>query len=314
MTGVGGGKSVVIATRASALALTQTAIVERTLRGLHDGLHVDVLRITTKGDVLLDRPLAALGDKGLFVNELEQAIRERRAHLAVHSAKDLPSSQPPDMRIVAFMKREDPRDVLVSTGGKLADLAAGARVGTSSPRRASQLRSMRPDLEVLDVRGNVDTRLGKLRAGQYDALVLAAAGLLRLGRADEITEWLDPSVMLPAPGQGALAVEVAADDETTSDLCRVMNDHATSIAVRAERAFLRGTGGGCSTATAAFGTVSGDSLHLSGMIGSPGGQIVRDTLAGSAHEPESVGAALASELLDRGGRVLLSTGSTSDAV
>lgn len=309
MTVPGAGRTVVIATRASKLALAQTAIIEQALLARHPGLRVEVVRITTKGDTMLDRPLADLGDKGLFVSELEQALRERRVHLAVHSAKDLPSTQPPDMRIAAFTKREDARDVIVSNSGGLHDLPVGGRVGTSSPRRAAQLRALRPDLNPVDVRGNVDTRLRKLRDGEYDALLLAAAGLIRLGLKSEITEWLDPSMMLPAPGQGALGIEVTAGDDVTAAIVEVLNDAATATAVNAERAFLRASGGGCLTATAAYGTVSGSTLHLSGMIASPTGEVVRDTVSGPVADAESLGTHLARGLLERGGAVLLASGS-----
>jgi hydroxymethylbilane synthase len=204
-------KAVVIGTRGSALALAQTEQVSRALRAVHPGLQVEVRRISTRGDRITDRPLAELGRNGVFVSDIESALRDGSIDLAVHSAKDLPSRLAPDMRLAAFLAREDPRDVLVSRGGPLAALPRGARVGTSSPRRAAQLRAVRPDLTLADVRGNVDTRLRRLAAGEYDALVLAGAGLVRLARAAEITEWLEPAVMIPAVGQGALAVEVRAD-------------------------------------------------------------------------------------------------------
>ncbi|HWQ14357.1 MAG TPA: hydroxymethylbilane synthase, partial [Roseiflexaceae bacterium] len=198
--------SLVIGTRASKLALAQTHMVRAALLAAHPGLEVAVQHITTKGDVILDRPLSAIGDKGLFVVEIEEALRAGRVDIAVHSAKDLPSALPPDMALVAFPRRADPRDALVSRGGlRLAALPAGALVGTSSLRRACQLRALRPDLRVEDLRGNVDTRLRKLRDGRYDAIVLAAAGLQRLGLDHEVTEYLAPEVMVPAVGPGVLA-------------------------------------------------------------------------------------------------------------
>src|SRR6185295_15080823 len=197
---VGGRWSVVVGTRGSKLALAQTELVRAALLRAHPGLRLTVERITTTGDLVQDRPLSAIGDKGLFVAEIEQALRDGRVDLAVHSAKDLPSVLPPDLVLAAFPPRADPRDVLVSRAGRLAELPAGARVGTSSMRRACQLRHLRPDLEIAELRGNVDTRLRKLHEGQYDAIVLAAAGLDRLAMADRVSEYLDPTVMLPAGG------------------------------------------------------------------------------------------------------------------
>jgi hydroxymethylbilane synthase len=194
-----------IGTRASALALTQTDHVCASLRAAHPDVELEVRHISTRGDRITDRPLAELGRNGVFVTEIEAALREGTIDLAVHSAKDLPSRLSADMQIGALLRREDPRDVLISRRGPLASLPSGARVGTSSPRRTAQLRAARPDLIPVDIRGNVDTRLRRLASGDYDALLLAAAGLIRLGRAGEITEWLAPEVMLPAVGQAALA-------------------------------------------------------------------------------------------------------------
>lgn len=298
--------SVVIGTRGSKLALAQTELVRAAIYEAHPELRVAVERITTKGDVVLDRPLSAIGDKGLFVAEIELALREGRIDLAVHSAKDLPSALPPDMALAAFPRRADPRDVLIArAGGGLADLPDSARVGTSSLRRACQLRRLRPNLQIVDLRGNVDTRLRKLHEGQYDAIVLAAAGLDRLGISGLAIERLAPDLMIPAVGQGALAIEVRAGDEASAALLAPLDDPATRAAVTAERAFLARIGGGCQVPAGAYARHDGATLVLAGMIGARDGRVVRGELAGPAAEPAALGARLADTLLDEGGRALL---------
>ncbi|HEU4329226.1 MAG TPA: hydroxymethylbilane synthase [Roseiflexaceae bacterium] len=298
--------SLVIGTRGSKLALVQTEMIRAALRAAHPGLEVGVETITTRGDVILDRPLSAIGDKGLFVTEIEDALRAGRVDLAVHSAKDLPSELPPDMTLAACPPREDPRDALLSREGHtLADLPTGARVGTSSLRRTCQLRLLRPDLEIVDLRGNVDTRLRKLHEGQYDAIVLAAAGLRRLGLAEHVTEWLSPEQMLPAVAQGSLGIEARAGDAATQALLDALDDRTTHLAVAAERAFLARIGGGCQVPVAALASLEGGTLHLSGLIGARDGRAVRGQRSGPCVEPFALGAALADELLDSGGRDLL---------
>lgn len=288
--------TLVIGTRASTLALVQTQHIVESLRAAHPGISLEVRHITTRGDRITDRPLAELGRNGVFVTEIELALRTRDIHLAVHSAKDLPSRLAPDMRIGAFLAREDPRDVLVSRAGPLGALPRGARVGTSSPRRAAQLRALRPDLHPADVRGNVDTRLRRLAAGDYDALLLAAAGLVRLDRASEITEWLEPGVMLPAVGQGALAIEVRADDRVILDLVARLHHPQTGFAVEAERAFLAELGGDCMAVAGALATVAtGGGLHLAGMISAGDGRLIRAEAEG-ALDDTSLGAVLARRL------------------
>jgi hydroxymethylbilane synthase len=297
-----------VGTRGSALALAQTQLVLDALRQRWPGLEVRVERITTAGDARRDVPLAMLG-RGAFVSEIEAALRERRVDVAVHSAKDLPSQLGRELRIAAVLERADPRDVLVSRdGATLRDLPARARIGTGSPRRACQLRGARPDVEVLDVRGNVDTRLRKLAAGEFDALVLAAAGMIRLGRGDEVTEWLDPAVMLPAVAQGAIAVEARANDQEVVDLIAPLDHAPTAAAVTAERAFLGRLGAGCTAAVAAHATqAADDELSLAGLIGAPDGRHVRGTRTGAVGDAEELGDALASELLDMGGAAFLET-------
>jgi hydroxymethylbilane synthase len=294
-----------VGTRGSALALAQTALAIDALRQRWPGLDVRVERITTTGDARRDVPLSVLG-RGAFVSELETALRERRIDVAVHSAKDLPSQLTPDLRITAVLERADPRDVVVSRGGAgLRDLPAGARVGTGSPRRECQLRAARPDLEVLGVRGNVDTRLRKLATGEYDALVLAAAGLLRLGRGDEITEWLDADTMIPAVAQGAIAVQTRADDAEIVDLVAPIDHGPTAVAVTAERAFLARLGAGCTAAVAAHATTDGHEVSVLGLIGSPDGRLVRGTRTAPADDAAALGDALAQALLRAGGTAFL---------
>lgn len=302
------GRRIAIGTRGSALALAQTELVRAALLVAAPDLTIEIVPITTKGDVLLDRPLAAIGDRGLFVVEIEEALRAGRIDLAVHSAKDLPARLPADMRLGALLPRADARDALISRAGGLRDLPRGARVGTSSPRRACQLRARRPDLALADVRGNVDTRLRKLAAGEYDALVLAAAGLIRLDRAAAVTEWLPPEVMLPAVGQGALAVEARAADPAIAALLAPLDDAPTRAAVMAERGFLAALGAGCTAAVAAHATVAGGTLALTALIGAPDGRLVRGTAQGSMVDADSIGAALAGDLLARGGGTLIAAG------
>lgn len=303
---VTGKRTLTIGTRASKLALVQTDIVRTSLLRLRPDLDIRVEHITTKGDVVQDRPLSEIGGNGLFITQIEEALRAGRIDLAAHSAKDLPSTLPPDMALPAFLPRADARDVLISRDNAvLAQLPPGARVGTSSPRRACQLRSLRPDLTLLDIRGNVDTRLRKLDEGQYDAIVLAAAGLERLGLLDRVTEWLDLQTFVPAVGQGALAIEVRADDSYMIELAGGLNDPDTSTAVRAERAFLARLGGGCSLPVGAYATLVKGKLHITGLIGSVKAvedTIIRGEYVGHPQSPEEVGFALAESLLARGGR------------
>ncbi len=309
MTAVEGERRVLtIGTRGSKLALIQTEIVRAALLARHPDLTIAVERITTRGDIILDQSLAtaAINDKGLFIGEIEAALRDGRIDLAVHSAKDLPASLPPDYAIAAWTRRADPRDALVSRAGDLGALPPGARVGTSSPRRACQLRARRPDLAIRDIRGNVDTRLRKLNDGDYDAIILAAAGLDRLGLAAVVTVPFAPTEMLPAVGQGALAVEIRADDAATARLLAPLDDPATAAAVRAERAFLAAVEGGCAAAVAAYAEVQqGDLLVLSGLIGAADGRTVRGERFGPVADGARLGATLAADLLARGGAWLL---------
>ncbi len=299
----------VCATRASALAMWQTRHVMATFA--QHGLVSTVLQISTKGDRELDRSLAQLGTDGVFVKELERALRERRADYAVHSCKDLPSRLPPDMRLAAIGPRADARDAFCSENyASLDDLPSGAVVGTSSPRRRALLGELRPDLQFEVIRGNVDTRLHKLKTGEYDAIVLAMAGLVRLDLRATHTVPLDPDVLLPAVGQGALAIEVSADGTALADrIHEVFADPATELAVTAERAFLRTLRGGCQAPVGAYATVSNGKLLLRAAIAAvDGSQVVRGSEALDApalEEADALGERLARRLLAEGGAELL---------
>ncbi|HEX7975098.1 MAG TPA: hydroxymethylbilane synthase [Anaerolineales bacterium] len=263
----------IFATRPSALARWQTQWVIAALQQAWPGLECREKIVTTQGDKILDRPLPEIGGKGLFTQELEVELLSGQVQAAVHSLKDLPVENPPGLVIGSVPVRGEARDALVSARGcTLESLPQGAVVGTSSLRRASQLLAYRPDLRVEPVRGNVETRLRKARDGQYDAVVLAGAGLVRLGLADQVSQWLPLEVMLPAPGQGALAVQCAAEDEETLHLLAALEDPAARRATTAERAFLQGLGGGCSLPVAAFARLAGGELELQGLAASPDGK------------------------------------------
>jgi hydroxymethylbilane synthase len=300
--------SVNIATRGSELALWQARRVEALLRQAKPGLAVELVVIKTKGDKILDVPLAKVGGKGLFVKEIEEALLDGRADLAVHSMKDVPAELAPGLVMAAISAREDPADALVTNNGAtLAGLAEGARVGTSSLRRACQLLALRPDVEIVMLRGNVPTRLGKLDGGDYDAIILAAAGLIRLGHSERIVERLAPPRFLPAAGQGALGVEIrAGDDELASLLRRAVHSEPDATRVAAERGFLARLGGGCQTPLAAIAELDGDRVELEALIGRPdGSEIVRGHAGGPGSDAESVGRGLAEDLLARGGEAIL---------
>lgn len=265
-----------LATRRSALALAQSRAFARALMQATPGLQIEELEIVTKGDRITDRPLVDVGGKGLFIKELEEALLEGRAHIAVHSYKDVPAEIAPEFAIACVPLREDPRDVLVSMNGvKLADLPHGARVGTSSLRRAVALRVVRPDLQIVPLRGNVDTRLRKLEEGQAEAIVLARAGLVRLGIEHRATEVLEPEVMLPAIGQGALAVEIRAGDEATRQILAPLVHLETEVCVAAERGVMGSLGADCRTPVAAHAVRRGDTLWLRAMAAEADGSNVR---------------------------------------
>jgi hydroxymethylbilane synthase len=299
-------RTLVIGTRGSALALWQANHVKATLERLH-GLTVRLQIIKTQGDKILDAPLAKLGGKGLFVKELEEALLRRDTDLAVHSMKDVPTDLPPGLVLTATSAREDPHDVAVTRDGRgLWEQAQGARVGTSSLRRVCQVKARRPDFQVESLRGNVDTRLRKLDEGQYDAIVLAAAGLRRLGHAGRISESLDFADSLPAIGQGALGLECREDDAEVRAWLAPLDDAPTAAAVRCERAFLFRLQGGCQTPIAAHAVAHGDVLHVEGLVGRVDGtEILRDHAEGPLDAPEPLGVRLAEALLSRGAARIL---------
>lgn len=296
-----------LGTRGSPLALAQSRGVIAALEANHPGLQVRLTVIRTSGDRIRDVPLATVGGKGLFVKEIEEALLAGRIETALHSMKDLPAILPPGLAVGAIPVREDPGDVLVARGARsLEALPPNARVGTSSLRRQAQLLHRRPDLHVVPLRGNVDTRLRRLAEGALDAIVVAAAGLKRLGLTPEGAVALPLEVCLPAPGQGALGLEIRAKDRATAALLAALDDAASRIAVTAERAFLRRLGGDCHVPVGALGTVRGDSLTLTGLVASADGRtLIREALTGPAADGEAIGTALAERLLARGADRLL---------
>jgi len=300
-------KKLVIATRRSRLALWQAEHIGNRLKGLHAGLHVELLPLTTRGDELVDRRLDEAGGKGLFVKELENAMADARADLAVHSMKDVPADLPPGFAMAAITAREDPRDVLVSKKfGSLGEMPKGATVGTSSLRRAAQVSERHPSLEVRLLRGNVDTRIAKLDRGEYDAIVLAAAGLIRLGFLARATTLLPVEEMLPAPGQGALGIECLAGRAEVAALLAPLSDAASAACVRAERAVSRALGGSCALPLAAYAEMAKGELRLRALVASADGkQVVRCELKGSASDPQGLGERAAQELRRQGAEEIL---------
>ena len=301
----------IFATRPSALARWQTQWVIDALKNVHRNLECEEKIITTQGDKILDKPLPEIGGKGLFTQELESELLSGSVHCAVHSLKDLPVENPTRLTIGCIPARAEVRDALISAKGyTLLTLPEGASIGTSSLRRAAQILSLRPDVKTESLRGNVDTRLRKALDGQYDAIILAGAGLTRLGLDQHVTEWLSLDVMLPAPGQGALAVQCRADDQTTLNLLAALEDDSTRKAVTAERAFLSGLGGGCSVPVAAYGNIKGQRsnvIMLTGLVASiKGKQIIK--VAGEESNALELGKRLADEAIAQGANEILALG------
>ena len=298
---------IVIATRESRLALWQAEHVRDRLRALYPRCSVELLGMTTRGDQILDRPLAKVGGKGLFVKELETALQDRRADIAVHSMKDVPMTMEPEFALVAILARESSLDALVSNKyATLDDIPPGGVVGTSSLRRESQLRARYPHLSVTSLRGNLDTRLRKLDEGQYDAIILAAAGLTRLGLASRIRAVLPAELSLPAAGQGALGIEALANRPEVAAWVAPLADADTAACVRAERAVSRALAGSCEVPLGAFAQTDGDRLHLRGFVASPdGGRMASAEMRGDPADPEALGLALANELRARGAEEIL---------
>lgn len=296
-----------IATRKSPLALWQANHVRDALLARHPELDVQLLTMTTQGDKILDTPLAKVGGKGLFVKELEVGMLDGRADLAVHSMKDVPVEFPDGLGLAAILPREDPRDVLISKQFPgIEELPRGARLGTSSLRRQCQIRARRPDLEVLDLRGNVNTRLKKLDDGHYDAIMLAAAGVKRMGWEERITEFQSPEQFLPAIGQGAIGIEIRLDDDRVRTLVEELGDEQTSIRVAAERALNEGLQGGCQVPIAGYAEISHGVIVLRALVGRPdGSELVQGVISGKPEDAVELGQVLADDLLSRGARDIL---------
>jgi hydroxymethylbilane synthase len=297
-----------IATRKSPLALWQAEHVAALLRKAHDGLEIELVPLVTQGDRIQDRSLAAIGGKGLFIKELEVALESGRADIAVHSMKDLPGDLPDGLIIAAVLEREDARDALLTAAAAagIGDLPRGARVGTSSLRRQAQLLAARPDLRIQTLRGNVDTRLRRLDGGDLDAIVLACAGLIRLGLEAHITARLDPKICLPAVAQGVIGIECRGADVRTLALVSVLNHEATRRTTDAERAFAHRLGGSCQSPVAAHARMEGERLMLDGLVAEPDGtRLLRDALSGSSSDPAALGRRLAERILAAGAGPLL---------
>ncbi|EKG91884.1 hydroxymethylbilane synthase [Vibrio cholerae] len=296
-----------IATRQSPLALWQANYVKDALMAAHPGLQVELVTMVTRGDVILDTPLAKVGGKGLFVKELEIAMLEGRSDLAVHSMKDVPVDFPDGLGLVTICEREDPRDAFVSnTYAKIEDLPSGAIVGTCSLRRQCQLKAARPDLVIKELRGNVGTRLSKLDAGEYDAIILAAAGLKRLELESRIRSFIEPEQSLPAVGQGAVGIECRVDDQRVRALLAPLNHADTADRVRCERAMNLTLQGGCQVPIGSYALLEGDNIWLRALVGEPdGSQIVRGEIRGPRTQAEQLGITLAEQLLSQGAKEIL---------
>ncbi|GMQ96583.1 MAG: hydroxymethylbilane synthase [Gammaproteobacteria bacterium] len=296
-----------IATRNSPLALWQARHVSKQLQSVHAGLNIELVPITTSGDKLLDSPLTKVGGKGLFVKELEQGLLNHDADIAVHSMKDVPAEFPRTLGLAVILAREDPRDALVSNAYQgLNDLPSGARIGTSSLRRHAQLAAIRPDLEISMLRGNVQTRLKRLDEGSHDAILLASAGLKRLGLKERISEVLEPEVSLPAIGQGAIGVECRLDDNPTRALLETLDHAETALCVKAERAMGALLMGGCQVPIAGYAVLEENDIYLRGLVGRPdGSEVIFGEIRGGQQEAVQLGRQLAQDLLKRGAKSIL---------
>jgi hydroxymethylbilane synthase len=300
-------KHIKIGTRGSLLATTQSTWVKKQIEAQHPDLKVELVKIVTKGDKILDVPLAKVGGKGLFVKEIEEALLRKDVDLAVHSMKDVPSELPEELHLGIIPPRENPHDAFIANQfASLADLPEGAKVGTSSLRRRAQLGALRPDLEIVDLRGNLDTRLRKLDEGQFQAIILAAAGLNRLDMSSRATGYFSAKEMLPAVGQGALGIELRKDDNELLDALSFLNDATTAIAVAAERGFLYRLEGGCQVPIGAFAEVLNGEVELTGLVASIDGKVVlKESMKGPSNEARQLGTQLANKLLDMGARDIL---------
>ena len=304
-----------LGTRGSKLALWQAQAVTERLKEYHPDLQIEVVIIKTAGDKILDVALSRIGDKGLFTKELEKALLDRTIDLAVHSLKDLPSQLGEGLKLAAVMPRENPGDVLISRSGlHLSDLPAGSVIGTSSLRRTAQLKAVRPDLQVIDIRGNVETRIKKMQEQQLDGIILAYAGVKRLGLEHWITQVLPYDIMLPATGQGTIAIETRDHDEKMDSILETVNDRKTFAEIQAERAFLGRLEGGCQVPMACLAECREGVIHMQGLVSSlDGSRVIRDSITGSSHEPEQIGLNLAERILEAGAdRILRSIQSMGD--
>ena len=295
-------KRLKLGTRGSQLALWQANWIKAEIEKKYPEYQVELIKIKTTGDKILDVPLAKVGGKGLFVKEIEEALLDERIDLAVHSMKDVPTDFPKGLHLAAITQREDPRDVVISRGGKkIKDFPYGAKIGTSSLRRQAQLLHVRPDFEIVQLRGNLDTRMRKLNELGLECIILAGAGVKRLGWSDRITEYLPPEISLPAIGQGALGIETRIEDRGINNLVAFFDHLPTSISVRAERALLKRLEGGCQVPIAAHGEVKGDRLNLIGLVASTDGKkIIKDSVSGQTDKAEILGIKLAEKLLKMG--------------
>jgi len=300
-------KLIKIGTRGSLLALTQSNWIKGLIEARHPGVTVELVKIVTKGDKILDVPLAMVGGKGLFVKEIEEALLSREVDIAVHSMKDVPSELPGELHIGIVTKRENPYDAFISKKhAKLVEMSVGARVGTSSLRRKAQIAALRPDLIIEDLRGNLDTRLRKLDEGQYDAIILAAAGLNRLKLSDRATRYFTAEEMLPAVAQGAVGIELRRADSDLLAGLSFMQDYATDVCVQAERSYLHRLEGGCQVPLAGFATLNGKELTMTGLIAAvDGSRIIKKVMTGKPEDAATIGRTLAEELLAMGGREIL---------
>jgi hydroxymethylbilane synthase len=289
-----------IATRSSALALAQTELVIEALRGVDPAIQAEYVEVRTEGDADRSTPLRVMGGRGVFVRAVEQALLDGRADVAMHSLKDVPTDVPEGLVLAAYLERGDPRDVLVASGGRrLKDLPEGAKVGTSSNRRVALLRALRPDLEIAEIRGNIDTRMRRVHEGDYDGVLLAAAGLARLDRLDEATQLFEAMEFLPAPGQGVIAVECRADDTETRVLLEAIDHRLTRVAMDAERGFLASLGTGCSLPVGAYAQVDGDLVALRAMLAHEvTGEPLLGEATGALAEAEAIGRGLGARMLE----------------
>lgn len=301
------GKKICIGTRGSKLALWQANFIKSEIETLFTGIDVELKIIKTTGDRITDRPLAMVGGKGLFVKEIENCLLDKEIDIAVHSMKDMPGELPEGLCIGAIPKRENPFDVLIANDNcLLADYKKGAKIGTSSLRRASQIKHIRPDLTVESIRGNLDTRIKKLKSKEYDAIVLAAAGLIRMGQKAEITEYLDERVMLPAVGQGALCIETRQNDDDTASIMEKLDHYDTNICVTGERAFLKQIEGSCHIPVACFGRIKNKKVVLTALVASEDGrEVIKEEIISPMDKVENSGRTLANNLLEKGGKKIL---------